>query len=228
VLSACSVFDPDDGTRSLSGNLGSYARGDVIIGASAYACLDDGSVHTSEWGSDCAVGTASSDYEGAFRIEGLEPEVYQLYIDSHDPWGDHARVVSLVEANQTVGFEIFPAPTAALETQGDVVISLPQAKLVVGGAGECGDGEMVIDLPPYEDVEAIEGDVDGCLEIENNDFLGTVNFNETFRPWLAGECGNEWCPDWDVVSRAPHRAGSLNASLAFEDQEVQVSGTWIE
>lgn len=206
----------------------------MIIGATAYACPDDGTIHTSSWGSDCSVASASTDYEGAFRIEGLTAEVYQLYIDSPEPWGDHAMLVSLVDANQAVGVEVFPAPTASLETQGDVVISLPQAKLTVGAASECGDGEMVMDLPPYEDAEAIEGDVDGCLEVENNDFVGTVNFTETFRPWLAGECGDEWCPDWDVVARTPRRTGTLNAALSFEDpdtmkvQEIQVSGTWIE
>ncbi len=228
LLTACGALDPDDGTRALTGTTVSSWTGASVPQVTAHACVDDGKIHTSEWGKDCAVATATGDFEGGFRIEGLEPETYQLYLEGPTDWGDHATLVSLVAGNNAVAVEMSPSSVASIQVVGDYELSEPQLRFSVGDASECGSNELRVDLPDYDELILDGSDADACVEIENNDFVGKLAFIETFRPPVAGQCGDDWCEEWTVVSRTPRRRGTLLATLSFEDKEINLDGEWLE
>jgi hypothetical protein len=227
LLAACSVLDGDDGARSLAVTTVNAWTGHGLADASVRACPDDGKVHPTEWGSDCAVASGTTNLEGAATLGGLEAIVYQVYVEGPDTWGDHAQLVDLTADSSSVGFDVFPRPTAAVQTIGSHSVAPASLALIVGDADACKDNELGLALPAYE-TGMQSGDVAICLEIENNDFLGTAAFTETERPAVAGQCGDDWCPEWTTVVRAPRRRGTLNAVMTFEDAEIQADGTWLE
>ena len=231
-LTACDAFSSDDGTRALTGTLQDYARQITLGEATARVCLDDGTVHD-DWGASCAVATASSDFDGAFRIEDLEPEVYAVYVEGPEGWGDHMTVLSLEDEDAAVQFDIFPNSTADVETTGlppAPSISAVQLSFSIGDADACGSNELVVSLPSYDSM-TLSGDAQACLEIENQDYVGTIAFDETFRPAYAGDCGGDWCEDWLLgtqVARTKRRVGTLLGPLSNMDLETDAAGTWID
>lgn len=231
-LTACDAFSSDDGFRALTGTLQDYARQITIGEATARICLDDGTIHE-DWGASCAVATALSDFDGAFRVEGLDPGVYALYVEGPDGWGDHMTVLSLEDNDAAVQLDIFPDSTADVETNGlppAPSISAVQLSFSIGEASECGSNELVIDLPSYDSL-TLSGDAQACLEIENQDYVGTIAFDETFRPPHVDDCGGTWCEDWSLgtqVSRTKRRVGSLLGPLSNMDLETDAAGTWID
>lgn len=227
-MCACGAFDPDDGTRALNGTTVSSWTHQALGEVEARVCLDDGTVHTGDWGTGCAVATALGDFQGGFRIENLEPEVYQLYLEGPTTWGAHAMLVSLVEANGAVSVEIDPQSVAGVQVAGDYELGLPQVRLQVGPADSCGSNELVLDLPAFESGTTEGTEAAGCMEIENNDFVGVAAFEEISRTPMLDECGGSWCEEWTVISRTPRRRGTVNGVLDFEDKTIQIGGDWLE
>jgi hypothetical protein len=228
LVVACEAFNSDDGTRALTGTTISSWTGQAVGEVTARVCLDDGTVHAADWGADCAVATASSDFQGGFRIENLEPEVYQLYLQGPNGWGAHALLVSLVEENNAVSVEIDPNSVAGIQVVGDYELGVPQVHLAVGPASSCEPNEFALDLPPFADGPAMGTEAESCIEIENNDFVGNSAFEELSRTPPLDECGGSWCEEWTVVAKPPRRRGTLVGVLNFEDKEIQVEGDWLD
>jgi hypothetical protein len=203
LVAGCSAFDPDDGTRSVTVTTVSSWTKKEVGEATVHVCIDDGTVHADGWGTDCAVASGLGGYDGGLRIEGLEPEAYQLYVDGPEPWGDHATRISLVDDSGAVSIELDPDSIASVQVTGDFDFAEPQLAFGVGPALDCASNELVVDLPSYESNVLMADDVGGCLEIENNDFVGQVAFAETSRSPLTSACGGEWCPEWTTISRTP-------------------------